>query len=47
MPSAQIHEAIAKELNVDKKIDELLLRIGTILPNCWRNVEVEGLNYEL
>ena len=25
IPSARIHEAIAKELNVDKKFDELLL----------------------
>ena len=42
MPSARIHEAIAKELNVDKKFDELLLRIGTVAPDCWRNVESES-----
>lgn len=42
MPSARIHEAIAKELNVDKKFNELLLRIGTVSPDCWRNVEPES-----
>ena len=26
MPSARIHEAIVKELNVDKKLNELLLQ---------------------
>ena len=42
MPSARIHEAIAKEINKDKHFDELLLRIGTISPDCWRNVEPES-----
>ena len=42
MPSARIHEAIVKELNVDKKFDELLLRIGTVSPDCWRNVDYES-----
>lgn len=42
MPSARIHEAIAKELNVDYKFDELLLRIGTVSPDCWRNVDSES-----
>lgn len=39
MPSARIHEAIAKEVNKNKGFDELLLRIGTVAPDCWRNVE--------
>ena len=38
MPSARIHEAIAKKINQEYKYDELLLRIGTISPDCWRNV---------
>ena len=42
MSSARIHEAIVKELNVDKKFNELLLRIGTVSPDCWRNVEPES-----
>ena len=42
MPSARIHEAIVKELNADKKYDDLLLRIGTVSPDCWRNVEPES-----
>lgn len=41
MPSARIHEAIAKEVNKDYNYDELLLRIGTVAPDCWRNVEKE------
>ena len=42
MPSARIHEAIAKELNKEKTYDELLLRLGTIAPDSWRNVEKES-----
>lgn len=42
MPSARIHEAIAKEINKEKHLDELLLRIGTVSPDCWRNVEPES-----
>lgn len=38
MPSARVHEAIAKKINQDYNFDELLLRIGTISPDCWRNV---------
>lgn len=38
MPSARIHEAIAKKINKEFNYDELLLRIGTISPDCWRNV---------
>lgn len=38
MPSARIHEAIAKKINGDYKFNEKLLRIGTISPDCWRNV---------
>ena len=42
MPSARIHEAVAKEVNKDYNYDELLLRIGTVAPDCWRNVENEN-----
>lgn len=38
MPSAWVHEAIAKKINQEYNYDELLLRIGTISPDCWRNV---------
>lgn len=38
MPSARIHEAIAKKINQEYNFDELLLRIGTISPDCWRNI---------
>ena len=38
MPSARVHEAIAKKINNDYKYNEKLLRIGTISPDCWRNV---------
>lgn len=39
MPSARIHEAIVKELNKEYKMDEILLRIGTVAPDSWRNVK--------
>ena len=42
MPSARIHEAVAKEVNKDYNYDELLLRIGAVAPDCWRNVENEN-----
>ncbi len=42
MPSARIHEDIAKEINKDKHFDELILRIGTVSPDSWRNLEVES-----
>ena len=42
MPSARIHEAIAKKVNKDYNMDELLLRLGSISPDCWRNVELES-----
>lgn len=38
MPSARVHEAIAKKINEDYNYNEKLLRIGTISPDCWRNV---------
>ena len=41
MPCARIHEAVALELNKEYKYDELLLRIGTIAPDSWRNVDNE------
>ncbi len=39
MPSARIHEAVAKEINKDYNMDEILLRIGTVSPDSWRNVK--------
>lgn len=39
MASARIHEAIAKELNKEFQMNETLLRIGSVAPDCWRNVE--------
>lgn len=39
MASARIHEAIAKEINKEYGMDETLLRIGTVSPDCWRNVK--------
>ena len=39
MPCSRIHEAVVLELNKDYKYDELLLRIGTIAPDSWRNVD--------
>lgn len=38
MPPARIHEVIAKKINKEYNLDEKLLRIGTISPDCWRNV---------
>ena len=45
MPPARIHEAIAKEVNKNKNYDELLLRIGTVAPDSWRNVETNKRKY--
>ena len=42
MPSARIHEVVAKKINEDYHMDELLLRLGTVSPDCWRNVEPEN-----
>ena len=42
MASARIHEAIIKEVNKDYKMDDTLLRIGSVMPDCWRNVK-EGI----
>ena len=39
MPSARTHEVIAKKINKEYGMDELLLRLGTVAPDCWRNVE--------
>lgn len=41
MPSARIHEAIAKEINKEFNMDEILLRVGTVAPDSWRNVETK------
>ncbi|MBE6149784.1 MAG: hypothetical protein E7170_03585 [Firmicutes bacterium] len=40
MPSARIHEVIAKKINEEYNMDELLLRIGTVAPDCWRNSKI-------
>ena len=40
MPSARIHEVIAKKINEEYGMDELLLRIGTVAPDCWRNSKI-------
>lgn len=42
MASARIHEAIAIEINKEYDMDETLLRIGTVSPDCWRNVDVSS-----
>lgn len=42
MPSARIHEAIARKLNKEYKMDDILLRLGSVSPDCWRNVEPES-----
>jgi len=42
MPSARIHEAIARKINEDYKMDDILLRIGTVSPDSWRNVETDS-----
>ena len=45
MPAARIHEVVAKKINNDYNMDEVLLRLGTIAPDCWRNVdESTGIN---
>lgn len=44
MPSARIHEAIAKTINREIGMDELLLRIGTVAPDSWRNVLPKSSN---
>ena len=42
MPSARIHEAIARKINKDYKMDDVLLRIGTVSPDSWRNVDTNS-----
>lgn len=42
MPSARIHEVIAKEINNEYCMDEILLRIGSVSPDCWRNVKTDS-----
>ena len=39
MPAAKVHEAIAKKINVDYNMDDILLRLGSIAPDCWRNAD--------
>ena len=42
MASARVHEVIAQIINRDYNFDEMLLRIGTIAPDSWRNVPKES-----
>ena len=42
MPSARTHEVIAIKLNKEYHMDETLLRLGTVSPDSWRNVETES-----
>ena len=42
MPSARIHEAIVKRINEQYNMNELLLRIGTVSPDSWRNVPADS-----
>lgn len=42
MPPARIHEVVAQKINQEYNYDENLLRIGTISPDCWRNVPKES-----
>ena len=45
MPAARIHEVIAKKINDEYKMDEVLLRLGSIAPDCWRNADAStGIN---
>ena len=45
MPAARIHEVVAKKINKDYNMDETLLRLGTIAPDCWRRVDAStGIN---
>ena len=42
MPSARTHEVIALKINKEYHMDEILLRLGTVSPDSWRNVESEN-----
>lgn len=42
MPSARIHEAVAREFNKDYGMNDLLLRIGSVSADSWRNVETDS-----
>lgn len=42
MPSARTHEVIALKINKEYHMDEILLRLGTVSPDSWRNVEEES-----
>jgi len=44
MPSTRIHEVIAKKINKEIRMDELLLRIGTVAPDSWRNALPKSSN---
>lgn len=41
MPSARIHELVARKVNEKYHMDDILLRIGTIAPDSWRNTNDE------
>ena len=42
MPSARIHEVVARKVNKDFKMDDILLRLGAIAPDSWRNVSEDS-----
>ena len=42
MPSARIHELVARKVNEKYHMDDTLLRIGTVAPDSWRNTNEEN-----
>ena len=42
MPASRIHEVVAKELNKEYKLDDILFRIGAVAPDSWRNVQTDS-----
>ena len=43
MPSFTFHEAIAKEVNKKLEMNEEILLLGSIAPDCWRNAKKYGM----
>ncbi|MDD3453348.1 MAG: hypothetical protein PHN42_03615 [Bacilli bacterium] len=42
MPACKTHEAIARIINKDYNMDDILLRVGSVAPDCWRNAKEFG-----
>lgn len=42
MPSAKIHEVVAIKMNKKYGMDEVILRLGTIAPDSWRNTPINS-----